>query len=232
MRRAGASTEARLGREETARLLSLWRLAAGAAHTTNNALTAILGEASYLRDEYKADPQVVACCDAITAEVDRCARLMRALLVRRQPARCADETDLGRLLGELRELLPETLGRRYEVSVEPLGELAVVAGGPTRIELLVLCLLQVACARAGQQGRIELSARAGPRSARIALAVHAPGLAAEDARAFDADGAADPAQHTLVVAANELLEELEATLDVRAAPGRLETHVELALAPD
>ena len=136
-RAAPDSPAAFLSVEEIARLAVLWRLAAGAAHSLNNALTAILGEASFLSDDHKDDPQVVEGCDAIIAEVDRCARLTRGVLARRHPAQGRSaEVDLVRLVGDLGRMLHETLGRRIELDVALPDDLLLVAGDAEALELL------------------------------------------------------------------------------------------------
>ena len=220
---------------EAARLVALWRLAAGAAHATNNSLTAILGEASYLRDEWKADAQVVSCCESIMVEVDRCARLTRALLSRRQPSQSGDEVDLGRLLGQLRDILPDTLGRRYDLHVEPGSELYIVSGMPDELELLVLCLVQAACSLAGETARLDLSVEANtkPEHVSLRLSVDASGLAGDAAEALrDADTITDPSLRTLLLAAREIASNLGSELDCRITPGHLEALVELRLVSD
>ncbi len=220
---------------ETARLVALWRLASGAAHATNNSLTAILGEASYLRDERKADSEVVNCCESIMAEVDRCARLTRALLARRQPSQSGDEVDLGRLLEEMREILPDTLGRRYELHVEPGSELRVVSGRPDELELLVLCVVQAACGLAGDAARLDLTLEAGasPERVKLRLSVEAPRLPEDAARCMgDPASRIDPELLILGLAAREIARQLGTELHCTSTPGHLEASVELRLVPD
>lgn len=217
---------------EAARLVALWRLAAGAAHATNNALTSILGEASYLRDEWKGDAQIVACCDAIMAEVDRCARLTRALLSRREASSSGDEVDLGRTLRELSELLPDMLGRSYQLEVDAGSELRVVAGGADRIELLLLTLVQAACALSGGTARLELGLGPGatPDRAALRLAAHSPELPGDAvARVRDPGSISDSSLRTLLLAAHEISGALGSELRCESAPGRLAIRLELSL---
>ena len=220
---------------EAARLVVLWRLAAGAAHATNNSLTAILGEASYLRDEWKADAQVVSCCESMMIEVDRCARLTRALLSRRQPSQSGDEVDLGRLLGQMRDILPDTLGRRYDLQVEPGTEHYVVSGAPDELELLVLCLVQAACSLAGETARLQLTVAAGakPEHVSLRLSLEAAGLGGDAAEYLrDADTISDPELRTLLLAAREIASKLGSALECTTTPGHLEATVELRLVSD
>jgi signal transduction histidine kinase len=231
--RSGSEPSDHLALAEAARLVALWRLAAGAAHATNNSLTAILGEASFLRDECKADPEVVACCDAVMAEVDRCARLTRALLSRRQPSQSGDEVDLGRLLGEMRDVLPDTLGRRYGLRVEPGSEHHVVSGRPEELELLVLCLVQAACDLAGEGARLDLVLENGSaEQVTLRLAVEADGLKQDAAeRLVDPGTATGGELRTLCLAAQEIADGLGSKLACSGGLGRLDVSVSLRLAP-
>ncbi|MEN8181752.1 MAG: histidine kinase dimerization/phospho-acceptor domain-containing protein [Myxococcota bacterium] len=223
-----------LSLEEVARLVALWRLSTGTAHAINNALTAILGEASYLRDERKADPEVTTACESIMLEVDRCARLTRALLARRRatvaPASAgAVEADLGRLLCELQEILPDALGRRYTLRVEPCRDLVVVPGPVATLELLVLGIVQSACSLAGETATLGLRASAiDEERATLLLRVEAPGLAEDAAERVRAPGSLeDLAQRTLLLATREAAARLEAKLVARGEAGRLEIEVTL-----
>ena len=93
---ADAPVAAELVAEEIARLELLRRLALGAAHTLNNAFTAILGETLCLADERKGDPVVTEACSLIQSEVERCARLTRQVATRVQRRESVlDETNVG-----------------------------------------------------------------------------------------------------------------------------------------
>lgn len=125
--------------EEIARLDLLRRLSMGAAHTLNNAFTAILGETLGLLDERKGDPLVTEACELIQGEVERCARLMRAIalrLQRRSPV--LDETSLASLLRGLEPLLRETVSRSIAFDCEKPPISVCVRGASEDIELLVL----------------------------------------------------------------------------------------------
>lgn len=125
--------------EEVARLDLLRRLSMGAAHTLNNAFTAILGETLGLLDERKGDPLVAEACELIQGEVERCARLMRAIALRmhrRTPL--LDETGLASMLRGLEPLLRETVSRSVALHCElpPIG--VCVRGASEDIEVLAL----------------------------------------------------------------------------------------------
>jgi len=140
-----------------ARLSALCRLAMGAAHSLNNAFTAVVGEASFLREDRKQDALVVEACDNILASLERCARITRALLSFRQPSQSsAQEADLGRLLRELGALLQETLGSAHCLSLEVPDDLLLARGDPEVLELALLSLLHYAADHAGGPAQLQL----------------------------------------------------------------------------
>ena len=230
-RAAPDSPAAFLSVEEIARLAVLWRLAAGAAHSLNNALTAILGEASFLSDDHKDDPQVVEGCDAIIAEVDRCARLTRAVLARRHPAQGRSaEVDLVRLVGDLGRMLHETLGRRIELDVALPDDLLLVAGDAEALELLCLALVHFASDLQQDGARLRVGVGRGPGSAEISLsvAVHAAGLPEGAARRVLEPGTiASPLERVALEAARRVAAAHGARITSSEAPGRLEVRVSL-----
>ncbi|RIL03041.1 MAG: hypothetical protein DCC71_15730 [Proteobacteria bacterium] len=125
--------------DEVARLELLRRMTMGAAHTLNNAFTAILGETLCLLDERKSDPVVAEACQLIQGEIERCARLARSVALRVQRRRpVLDETDAAALVGALEPLLRETVSRSIAIECDvedaPLG----VRGATEELEPLVL----------------------------------------------------------------------------------------------
>jgi signal transduction histidine kinase len=162
---------------EVARLEALRRLSMGAAHALNNAFTTVVGEASFLREEHKADPAVVEACDAILRELDRCARLTRALLARRSPPQAGrDEVDLARMIRDLTPLLRETLGRQKELAVVAPDDLVLVKGDAEALELVALLLVQHGAEVAPGSARLRLGVYPNGALARIELEIEADGL--------------------------------------------------------
>jgi signal transduction histidine kinase len=164
-----------MGAVAEARMAVLAELAFGAAHTLNNALTAIGGEASFLKGESK-DPQVGEGCGLILAQVERCARLTHALLRRRAPLAAAPrECELGRVLRDVEALLHDSLPRRLALAVETCDESVLLALSADEAETLVLLLVQRAAFRLGGAGSLSLVApppEAGPH-ARLELRARA-----------------------------------------------------------
>ena len=139
-----------------ARMAVLAELAFGVAHTLNNALTAIGGEASFLQSESK-DPQVGEGCGLILEQVERCARLTHALLRRRAPTAAAlRECELGRVLRDAESLLRDALPRRLELAVETCDEPVLLALSADEAETLVLLLVQLAAFRLRGAGALSL----------------------------------------------------------------------------
>ena len=158
-----ASARRGLPATEVARLEVLRRIAMGAAHAMNNAFTTIVGEATFLQGERKQDPVATDACETILAEMDRCAKLTRALLARREPSQGGSpEVCMVRLVRELGALLAETLGRHHELVVHCPDDALAVEGDAGALEVLVLTLVHVAADGAGGPKRLEL--RVAPAS--------------------------------------------------------------------
>jgi len=199
---------------EIARLLSSQRLALGAAHAMNNAFTAILGEAGYLRDAHKGDPELLESCGVIHAEVSRCARMTRGLLALGRGAGANDAApDLVRLARGLASLLSESLGRRATLEVEAPDELIPVRGPSRLLEPLLVLLVHHALEQAPGVQRITVSI-APPLEGRVALAVTARRAAAEAA----AEPVAAGGSELLCQALGAVAGELGSALEVGATP--------------
>jgi C4-dicarboxylate-specific signal transduction histidine kinase len=153
--------------EEIARLELLRRLALGAAHTFNNAFTAILGETLCLADERKDDPLVSEACDLIQGEVERCARLTRSIAARVQRRESTlEETNIASLARGLESLLRETVSRSVAIAIEVPDVCVVVRGPGEDLELLVL-LVAHRLARTNSRGA-ALHIALGPHDAATA----------------------------------------------------------------
>jgi signal transduction histidine kinase len=162
--------------ETLARLEVLRRLSMGAAHTLNNAFTSVIGEASFMLEDRKRDELVVEGCQTILAELERCAKLARALLTRRDPSQAGSgEVDMVRLVRELGELLAETLGRQHQLVVDFPDDLLLVRGDAGDLELLVLALVHYAADHAGGPTHLTLSVSREPARGEIQLCLAVAG---------------------------------------------------------
>jgi signal transduction histidine kinase len=183
-----ASAEAReLLAEQIARLELLRRLSLGAAHTLNNAFTAILGETLCLADERKPDRVVTEACEVIQGEIERCARLTRSVTSRIQRRESAlEETNVVALVRTLEPLLRETVSRSIALEVQLPDRCILVRGPAEDLEILLLLAAHrlARVAGSGSTLRIELGSD-GPSRAELVFALRAP-----DAESIAADASA------------------------------------------
>lgn len=209
-----AATSAAPPAREVARLGATARLASGAAHALCNALAALVAETSYLRDERKEDALVSESCDALLAELDRCARLARGLLPpRARHDACDPVVDLGQLVHGLGQLLQETLGSLHQIEVRRPEAASLVRADPATLELIVTCLVQYAADHAGGASHVLLEVGAEPAEKVVALRMRVEGrVLGEDVTAAleDPDRAADVVSRAALAFVAEALAELGA----------------------
>jgi signal transduction histidine kinase len=222
-----SSGDGALGTVEVARLEAQRRLALGAAHTLNNALTAALGELAFLRDERKGDPAVVEACDSAARELERCVKAAAALLPQRSGGG-PGPTDVVRAARDTASLLRATLGRRGELEVRAPDDMLLVAADAGDLHLAIVLLVQAAVERVGRSARLVLAIDARAGAARLAL----------DARVADAAGLAHEgtvhgdhaAARTRQLALDELAARGGGAVAIAAPePGRFHAQLELPL---
>jgi signal transduction histidine kinase len=176
---------AELSSTELAELVALERLTFGTVHALHNAFTTILGEASLLESKGKGDSELEEACQVIRAEIDRCARLTRALHMRRSvlAAARAEAPDLARIVRDLSGLLAATLSSRLVLRVETPEELLLVRGRASAIELLVILMVHHAATFAPASAELRLRALDARERGRCGVSVelHSPDLALEPA---------------------------------------------------
>jgi signal transduction histidine kinase len=142
----------------------------------NNAFTAVIGETSFLLEDRKQDDLVVESCQTILSELERCAKLTRALLARRAPSQSGSgEVDMVRLVRELGGLLSETLGRQNQLVVDAPDDLLLVRGDAGDLELLTLTLAHYAADYAGGPTRLTLSVNEKPTDQKVRLCIAVEG---------------------------------------------------------
>ncbi len=89
------------------KLASMGQLAAGIAHELNNPLGVVLMYAHMLLDEHGKEPQLTEDLTLITAQADRCKKIVSGLLqFARQNRAALQETDLRELIDKAVRLLP------------------------------------------------------------------------------------------------------------------------------
>jgi len=166
--------------DELASLEVLRHLALGAAHTLNNALTAILGEVQVLADRDAAS-DVGAASSSIRREVERCARLARALGeggARRRGERTLDpQVDLAALARRLAPLLRDTVTRAVEIGWQVPDDAGGVHGERADVERLVLLSAYQLVRGAASGSRLNISLAPSAEAPELVLELRAPGAA-------------------------------------------------------
>ena len=161
---------------EIAHLWCVGRLARGAAHSLNNALTAVTG----LLDGRPDD-------EALDTELDRCIRVAR-VLTRQVPERFdrVSECELVGLARGVGAVLESGLSRRYELAVELPDDFLYLECDPARIELLLLVLAFRLADRSQRGGRFALRAERGdkPDTARVEFELAASDVVDDSAAAI------------------------------------------------
>jgi hypothetical protein len=212
-----------------ARHEALGSLALGAAHTLNNAFTAVLGEASFLIDERKGDPLVVEACQLIQEEIERCARLTRALLARRRSAggSSLQAIDLAQLVRSAAPLLRDTISRSVEVEFRLPDRAVPVHGRREDLELLILLLAHRLVGREARGGELGLRLE-DPGEGAVVLALERLAPGAADVGPLEP---LDDWDARVLEAVAELCEDTGAGLEARGAGERSALSLRLPRAP-
>lgn len=169
------------------------RLSTGAAHALNNAFTTLVGEASFLLEDRKDDPELAESLQVMLEALDRCTRITRALLVRRHPSQNGSDVELVRVVRELGALLKQTLGSRYTLTLDTPDDIHVVPGSADAIELLVLSVVHYAADASGEHATLRVGVDSGDGDVALQVDVEARDLADATIDAFiDPRRAEDP----------------------------------------
>ena len=207
---------------EVARLEALCRLSMGAAHAMNNAFTAMMGEAQFLYDDRKDDPEIAEACEAILGQIERCGRITRALLTRRNPSQAgAAEVDLSRMVRELGNLLQETLGRGTRLEVAFPDDLLLVRGDTEALEVATLTLVHYAADP--RSGPVTLRLAAEACGATVGIRLEVGGDARADSRADELlrpERVQDPLMRSQLHAVRELTAAQGGSLQVQSLGGQ------------
>ncbi len=199
---------------QIAQLHCAWRLSRGAAHTLNNALTAVTGLVDMPGEEGE-----------LAHELSRCTRVARTLTS--HPAvhfDRSDETELGALVRSVGPLLDDTLSRRFSVETTASADLLYLEADPARVELLSLLLAYRVTDACDGDGILRLSADPGekPESACLTIELHAARLP-EDLhdRLLDPGSARDPGDALGLQASLAVASRCGGSLVCRPVPGGL-----------
>lgn len=165
---------------QTSKLASIGRLAAGVAHELNNPLTAILGNAQYVRD-LLSDPESSQQLKIIEAQAQRAARIVRSLLsfARNHPQE-RTPTDLNATVRDTLELINYQMradGITLTQKLDP--SLPWIEADPGQLQQVILNILvnaQQAIKGSRLQGAITVTTAADDKTVRFSCADDGPGI--------------------------------------------------------
>lgn len=218
---------------EFAELEAFRRLSLGAAHSFNNALTAVLGEVAFLEDAHKHEPELVEACELIRQQIERCARLTRVVLSRRwdEPDRRA-AVDPTALLRELVSALSDTLSRRIELRLEVPPDLPFVSGDTGELESLLIVLVHRLVDATAGAAELRVGGEACEGHARLWLDLASPEVSPALREQLLNPAAVPPVAALSLRAALAIVEDHAATVRcASAAPGRVRIELALPLRP-
>ena len=221
-------TDARLASQRIQlqqKLLAIGTLAAGLAHEIRNPLNAAQLHVAFLKRllaSQQAHPEALEAIHVVGDEIKRLARLVSEFLAFAEPrplvkARCAVQAMIARAVAAV--AAPPGVAI---VIFAPAEDLMIVADA-TRIELVVLHLLENAIdamAPAGA-GEIAVRVRREPRTIVLEVEDDGPGLSSPDAPVFDAFFSTKPNGSGLGLAvSHRVVTDHGGTIDVESRPGR------------
>ena len=142
------------------RMQAVGQLAGGIAHDFNNILAAILGMTEQLLERHPPDDIEHDSLVEIRSNGLRAARLVAQLLAfaRRQPQR-QQVLDLVPLVGALRPLLEQLLGKGIDLGMHAARLKSAVLADPGQIEQVIVNLAINARDAMGNQGRLDIGVR-------------------------------------------------------------------------
>lgn len=203
---------------EIAHLQCAWRMTAGAAHSLNNALTAVTGLANVPGEELELQHQL-----------DRCIRISRSLTAHHAAHfGRTDETELGGVLRRVTPALEDTLSRRFQLVAEAPPEPLHLEADPARIELLVFLLVYrlADLARADARLRIAVSPGDKPETALLELDLLGNELSALALdEVLDPAAAPDAGSELSLEAASAVVASCGGSLAARPLPGGVRLRV-------
>lgn len=152
--------------EQSSRLISLGRLAAGVAHEINNPLAVINENAGLIKDifetkqEYQKDAQLMELIDAVLESVERSGRITRQLLgFARHFEPKIESLQLTDVIAQVLSFLQkEAVYRNISIDVRIPEEIAAVESDRGSLQQIFLNLINNAIQAMGDGGRLDISA--------------------------------------------------------------------------
>jgi len=153
--------------EETARLASLGRLAAGVAHEINNPLAIINEKAGLIKDlmtfkeEYKHDKKLESLIDSVLESVERCGAITKQLLgFARHTEVSVSTIPVGKIIGDVLSFLEkEASYRNITLNLEIPDDLPPLVTDRGKVQQIFLNLINNAFQAVGDGGRIDIMGR-------------------------------------------------------------------------
>jgi signal transduction histidine kinase len=187
---AAAAVAAAVERESTAERLrrlaemdAVGRVAGGLAHDFGNVLTAVIGSATFLRDDAES-PQQRADAENILDAAERGAQLVRDLLTfsRRRVGEVSD-VNVNERISNVERILARAVGSKVAIELEPDLTLPHVVADGVELEHVLVNLVVNARDAMPDGGRITIAtARAGSDDdPRVALTVADTGVGMDEA---------------------------------------------------
>ena len=153
--------------EQTGRLASIGRLAAGVAHEINNPLAIISERAGLVRDmltlpDSEADPRVVENIDIVLNSVDRCGQITKQLLgFARKVDITVEQLDVAKVVRDvLRFLEKEADYRSIAIEVDIPEDLPAIRSDRGKLQQILLNLMTNAFQAMDEGGTLSIRARA------------------------------------------------------------------------
>jgi signal transduction histidine kinase len=153
--------------EETARLASLGRLAAGVAHEINNPLAIINEKAGLIKDlitfkeEYKHDKKLEGLIDSVLESVERCGAITKQLLgFARHTEVSVSTVPVRKIIGDVLSFLEkEASYRNITLNLEIPDDLPSLVTDRGKVQQIFLNLINNAFQAVGDGGRIDIVGR-------------------------------------------------------------------------
>lgn len=164
--------------QEAERMETVGTLAGGLAHDFNNQLTAILGNATLIRDALPETPRMRRRVDDLVRSAEHCAELTAGLLAfaRRGPT-STEAIRVNAVFADAIRLLRPSLDPGVKLEQTVADDTPPVAADPSELRRVVTNLLLNARDAVGEHGTIRLSARQLPRDPeRVEIAVEDDGV--------------------------------------------------------